>query len=39
MEYYNFISCSIDNDEYFSLMIRNAWGLDRPMSYKKGVRF
>jgi hypothetical protein len=25
IEYYNNISCSIDNDDYFELMIRNAW--------------
>jgi hypothetical protein len=28
IEYYNNISCSIDNDEYFDVMIRNAWNLD-----------
>jgi len=28
IEYYNNISCSIDNDEYFEIMIRNAWNLD-----------
>jgi len=27
-EYYNNISSSIDNDEYFELMIKNAWNLD-----------
>jgi len=29
IEYYNNISCSIDNDEYFETMIKNAWNLDR----------
>lgn len=27
-EYYNNISCSIDNDQYFELMITNAWNLN-----------
>ena len=35
MEYYNNISCSIDNDQYFELMMKNAWNLDN-VSYKKG---
>ncbi len=26
-EYYNNVSCNIDNDEYFELMITNAWKL------------
>ena len=34
VEYYNNISCSMDNDEYFELMIRNAWNLDNK-SYGK----
>lgn len=28
IEYYQNISCSIDNDEYFELMITNAWNLN-----------
>ena len=28
IEYYNNISCSIDNDNYFTLMMNNAWNLD-----------
>jgi len=35
MEYYNNVSCSIDNDQYFELMITNAWNLDNK-SYQKG---
>jgi len=27
IEYYNNISCNIENDNYFDLMITNAWGL------------
>lgn len=28
MEYYNTVSCNIENDSYFDLMITNAWKLD-----------
>ena len=28
LEYYNNVSMSIDDDEYFSLMMNNAWNLD-----------
>jgi hypothetical protein len=28
IEYYNNVSMSIDNDEYFKLMMTNAWNLD-----------
>ncbi|XP_005102401.2 calcyphosin-like protein [Aplysia californica] len=28
MSYYASISCSIDNDAYFDLMMRNSWGMD-----------
>jgi hypothetical protein len=28
IEYYNNVSCSIENDSYFDLMITNAWQLD-----------
>lgn len=27
IEYYNNVSCSIDNDSYFDTMITNAWSL------------
>ena len=27
IEYYNHISCNIENDSYFDTMITNAWGL------------
>jgi hypothetical protein len=35
IEYYNNISCSIDNDEYFDVMIRNAWNLDNKQQQSK----
>lgn len=37
-EYYNNISMSIDDDQYFALMMNNAWNLDGSMSVnqKKG---
>ena len=28
VDYYTFISASIDNDEYFELMINNAWRIN-----------
>jgi hypothetical protein len=28
IEYYNNVSCNIPNDNYFDLMISNAWGLN-----------
>lgn len=34
-EYYNNVSASIDNDQYFELMMTNAWNLNN-VSYKKG---
>ena len=27
LEYYNNVSCSIDNDDYFELMMANAYGM------------
>jgi len=36
-EYYNNISASIDNDEYFALMMNNAWKInDGDRTYGKG---
>lgn len=35
-EYYENISMSIDNDEYFELMINNAWNLNNSKVSKKG---
>ena len=32
IEYYTNISASIDNDQYFALMINNAWNLDKQAS-------
>lgn len=34
-EYYNNVSASIDNDQYFELMMTNAWNLNNT-SYKRG---
>lgn len=34
VEYYNNISVSIDNDDYFELMIKNAWNLDNRTAQK-----
>lgn len=35
LEYYNNVSMSIDNDEYFTLMMTNAWNMDKKVA-KKG---
>ena len=35
-EYYNNISMSIDRDDYFELMMNNAWNMDGKMVTKKG---
>ena len=32
-EYYNNVSSSIDLDEYFAVMMTNAWNLDGKMIY------
>lgn len=34
VEYYNHISANIDNDQYFELMITNAWKLGQPATHK-----
>ncbi len=36
IEYYNNVSMSIDDDEYFQLMMNNAWNLDGSRVTKKG---
>ena len=36
LEYYNNVSMSIDNDEYFALMMNNTWNLDGSRTTKKG---
>ena len=36
MEYYNNVSASIDNDQYFELMMINAWKLHGEASRKPG---
>ena len=36
-EYYNNVSSSIDNDQYFELMINNAWKLNEAdKTYQRG---
>jgi len=35
MEYYNNISCNIDDDRYFELMMKNAWNFEGK-TYEKG---
>lgn len=35
LEYYNTISCSIDNDQYFELMMTNAYNLGNVVAPKK----
>lgn len=35
MEYYNNVSALIDDDQYFDLMMTNAWNLNKP-SYARG---
>jgi len=35
-EYYNNVSCSIDRDDYFQVMMNNAWNLDGKRTTKKG---
>ena len=39
MDYYENVSCSIDEDSYFELMMRNAWKLDDRGPVKKAERF
>ena len=37
MEYYENVSMTIDNDEYFELMLNNGWGLNQNQkNYNKG---
>ena len=36
LEYYNNVSASIDNDQYFELMMNSAWNLDNSRVAKKG---
>lgn len=37
-EYYNNISCSIDDDMYFALMMNNAWKLDEESKKGQGTK-
>ena len=39
IEYYNNISCNIENDQYFDLMITNAWGLEGDSSNPANMPF
>ena len=34
LEYYNNVSASVDNDEYFELMMNNAWKLGERPAYE-----
>jgi hypothetical protein len=36
IEYYNNVSCSIDDDKYFELMMNSAWNFDKSRVTKKG---
>ena len=36
MEYYENISMIIEDDDYFEIMLNNAWNLDNQNNYKKG---
>lgn len=36
LEYYNNLSCTVDNDEYFETIIKRAWNLDDSKVTKKG---
>jgi hypothetical protein len=35
IEYYNYVSASIDNDNYFELMMNNAWRLTEAPAFTK----
>ena len=36
MEYYENVSMTIDNDEYFEIMLTNGWNLNQNQNYNKG---
>ena len=39
VEYYRNISCGIDSDEYFALMINNSWNVNaKPSTYQRPVK-
>ena len=38
LEYYNNISISIQDDQYFEVMMTNAWNLDNKPKYGRGWR-
>jgi hypothetical protein len=37
MEYYNSVSASIDNDQYFELMMNNSWKLTEAPAYTRNA--
>jgi len=39
VSYYENVSCSIDDDQYFEIMMVNAWKLDGRGPVKKAERF